>query len=53
MKYKTEEGATSTITCDHRPMCRESHVVLWSPENTTHVILAKQVAIPPKAYSIL
>ena len=30
-----------------RPMCKESRVVLRSLENTTRVILAKQVAIPP------
>jgi len=36
-----------------RPICKESRVVLGSPENTTRVILAKQVANLPKDYSIL
>jgi len=35
-------------------LCKESHVVLRRPENTTHIILAKkQVTIPPKLKKML
>jgi len=35
-----------------RPICKESHVVLRSPENTTHVILTGSYS-SEKDYSIL
>ena len=45
----TLEGATSIITMLHadRPICKESRVVLPSPENEIRIILTKkkQVAI--------
>ena len=39
------------ITSDG-PMCKESRVVLRRPENTTCVISAKKVAIPPKNITV-
>ena len=33
-----------------RPMCTESRAVLWSPENTTRVILAKTGSYRPTPY---